>query len=210
MDRDIETRTKKPTSPRLLLPIVVVAGLLLSSCDEVGVSKSGPEPPPHIEASVTAAVLPALPTGWEWHVSSQHGYRIGYPATWDKDTPALGMISFVDPRTGVGIDVGVAATRQTNLKTYVEANKIPTAEGATYSHQGPITINGVQGYEMILTIPSEFFGRIFRPHILKHRQVVFLSQGKAYVMTATALEDEYNAYSDIFDSFVASFIVPKP
>ena len=154
--------------------------------------------------------LPPLPTGWEWYVSSQHGYRVGYPETWDKDTrPAFGLTSFVEPSTGVGIHIGVGATRQTNLTTYLEANKISTAEGATYLHEGPITINGVQGFELILTLPSEFYGRIFRPGIMKHRQVVFLSRGKAYVMTATAFDDEYNEYSDIFDSFVASFIIPK-
>ena len=155
--------------------------------------------------------LPALPTGWEWYVSSQHGYRVGYPEGWVKDErSAFGLTSFVDSKTGVGIDIGVAATRQTNLVAYVEANKISTAEGAAYLRQGPITINGIQGYELFLTLPAEFFGRAFRPGMLKHRQIVVLSRGKAYVLTATALVGEYNQYSDIFDAFITSFVVPKP
>ena len=205
-----------------MLAIIPLAGLLFSACGtpdldavlvERGLAQGDIEPTilGAVSADDKVDTTTALPSGWKSYSNSQHGYRAGYPDAWAKEErSSFGITSFFDPRTGVSIDIGVAATRQTDLTSYVQANKISSTEGATYLHQGPITVNGVQGYELILTLPSEFFSQAFRPALLKHRQVVFISRGKAYVMTATALEEEYDQYADTFDTFVTSFVVPRP
>ncbi len=155
-----------------------------------------------------ATELPELPPGWTRYTDKQNNYSIGYPNTWRKEDSGFNLTSIIDPETGVGIDIGVGRTDETNLIKYVSANKIHPSEGAIYLHEGPITINGMDGYELVLTLQAGFFGSAFQPGVLKHRQIVFISQRKAYVITATALEEEYDDYDVIFEGMVSSFSLP--
>ncbi|MCJ7654367.1 MAG: hypothetical protein MUO97_03540 [Dehalococcoidia bacterium] len=161
-----------------------------------------------VKEKTPTTALPTLPAGWKSYYNSQHDYSVGYPDNWNKEEySSLGMVSFYEPKIGVGFDIGVGKTRETDLERYVETNKIPPSEGATYLIQRPIVVNGRQGYELVLTLPSEFFGTGFREGLMKHRQVVFLAKGRGYVLTCTALEDEWNQYTNIFDTAINSFVI---
>jgi len=182
----------------ILLTMVVTSSAFLVAC---GANRE------------SQTVRSTLPEGWKRHQSTRHGYSVVYPADWEIEAiekgASGGITQFYEPKTGVSFAVAVGPTRETNVKDYVDANKVSLKEGATYLREGPIIINGRQGYELVLTLPSQFFGRAFKPGNLKNRQIAFLVQGKVYVVTTTALQDEYPNYNELFEKVMNSFIVPN-
>jgi hypothetical protein len=77
-----------------------------------------------VKEKTPTTALPTLPAGWKSYYNSQHDYSVGYPDNWNKEEySSLGMVSFYEPKIGVGFDIGVGKTRETDLERYVETIK---------------------------------------------------------------------------------------
>ena len=154
----------------------------------------------------TTVPTPTLPEGWRRYQNPILGYSILHPTTWTtEERPSVGATEFYSPK-GINCNVGVGRTRETDVERYVAANRIRAEEGAKYLSEGPIELNGRQGRELVMTLPSGFYG--FRgDDRLLIRQVLFVARGNAYVVACTAFEDEASQYGDTFSTIINSFII---
>lgn len=151
-----------------------------------------------------STALPELPAGWEWYHDDQgYNYDIGYPGGWTFSTFASPTslnkaIWFYDPNTGARIAVAVGERYDASLENFVADDRIAAEGGASYLYEGYVSLNGRQGYEAVFTYPSVDGN-------MTHHAVWFLVKGKGYVLTCSALEDDYSQYGGIFDTAIDSF-----
>ena len=69
--------------------------------------------------------------------------------------------------------------------------------GLTVIEERGIVVNGREGYEVI-----------YKPvAAVKMRQVVFIANGKSYMLVCSTTEVLYNEYRDTFDDIVTSFVM---
>ena len=111
----------------------------------------------------------------------------------------------VDFTDGLGftanVNVIVEPIQGLDLKDYVEAGKevLPTL----FTGDEPVedtdgTVGGLQAHLLGATFVQGAYG-------LRNRQLIIVKPGKAYIVTATALEESWDKYEDIFDASLRTF-----
>ena len=205
----------------LLFPLFI---LLLVAC-------STPEPTPDIPATVEAEVqrqIAALPTATtvtppsdvasEDEASklddaySGKGYKIRPPLGWDANElsgkiNAVFLNSTPDLQTGVvpfqaNINIVIEPVPETpTMQEYVDANKRLLSLILTdhnFIEDSESTVNGHPAHFLESTFQHEIFN-------LRNRQLFLLNGDEAFVVTATALDETWESYGDIFDASLRSF-----
>lgn len=139
--------------------------------------------------------------------NAEYGFSIDEPAGWNILEDEEGIaVGFTDPNldvTGASINVAVQET-SLSFSSYIEGSKqtIVDKEGYTLESEGSRTVGGLEGYELVSTY-TQIVGDDQVNVTLK--QVVFVENGKGYVVTVGALESEYNNFSGTFEQSINSF-----
>ena len=184
--------------------LTVILGLVLVMCLLPLVSCAAPPAP--------APVVPTPPTepvtpGYFRNYWPKFGYGFEYPEDWAEHSPEEFTMSpgfekvemFTKKGEGTSITIIVKSTDWTNLeevkKQYGEMHprKIVLKEGI-------IEVNSREGYEIIYKSPPT-----------KTRVVVFLANGRAFIISYAAHHEEhkdlYAASEEIFDHVINSFVI---
>ena len=131
------------------------------------------------------------------------GYGFEYPGGWEMQIPEVvdgedveSILMFTKPGTPTTLIVTVRLSDLTTLEEIkVEFREAVEKLGATISEQTEITASGREGYEVIYSpFPS-----------IKMRQVMFIANGKSYMLVCSTTEQLYDEYEETFDSVISSF-----
>ena len=135
--------------------------------------------------------------------NTEHRFSIDGPAGWSISEDQDGVeVGFLDDATGSSINVVVEETNM-RLSQYVDAsleNVILLYEDYTVESEGSRILGELRGYEVVATITEQEFGLG-----LKLKQAIFVENGKGYVITAGALESEYDNVLATFEQSIESF-----
>jgi hypothetical protein len=129
------------------------------------------------------------------------------------DEPAVGWnlledeegitVAFIDPNarvTGASINVVVQVTNL-GFSAYVDSSK-QSAVGEYYDYilvsEGSRIVGGREGYELVSTFFQRGIG-------IKIKQVIFMENGKGYIVTVGAVQSQYDNFLGIFEDTIESF-----
>jgi len=184
--------------------ISVLVAFLVVSIAFVGGCTRQPgteEPSPPIPTPPTEPVTP----GYIQVYDHQLGYGFEYPEDWEtqvievvdeEDVESVAM--FTKPGTPTTLIVTVKLTNLTSLEEVKEEFREGLKGlGGTILEEKEIVVNGREGYEVI-----------YKPiAVVKMRQVIFIANGKTYMLVCSTAEVLYDEYRDTFDNIVNSFII---
>jgi len=131
------------------------------------------------------------PGGWEFHVSEGDfpDKNIKKVVSFEKKIPyERGQVS-----VELGLIVKSAADLQevkSEFKQGLERSGLPILDEAT------ISVNNISGYDILSGIPT-----------WKLRQVVFFTNGMAYIFKYASQEEFYRMYEETFNNVINSFVI---
>ena len=187
---------------RFNLGISVLVALLVVSIAFMGGCTRQPSTE---EPSLPAPSPPTEPVtlGYIQVYDDKLGYGFEYPEDWEKqpievvdgeDTESILMFT----KTPTTLIVTVKLSNLTSLeevkgKIKEELNKL----GMTILEEREIVVNDREGYEVI-----------YKPITpVKMRQVIFIANGKSYMLICSTTEPLYDASEEIFDHVINSFVI---
>jgi len=136
----------------------------------------------------------------------QYGFSINPPSGWSVEEEAGEFpVTFVNYDTFSNINVGVEVTSKT-LSEYVAYSKpsLQTLNDYILVSEGSRVINGLNSYEIVFTMTDDELE-------YELKQVIIVQNGKAYVISCTALKSEYANSASAFEQSIQSFqLVPNP
>jgi hypothetical protein len=165
-----------------------------SSTDEPSPPGPGPTPP-------TDPVTPGYIRDYDYIL----GYGFEYPEDWEMDIPEVidgedteSIVMFTKPGTPTTLIVTVKLSNLASLEEAKEEIKEALDKlGRTILEEREIVVNGREGYEVI-----------YRPiAAVKMRQVIFIANGKTYMLVCSTAEVLYDEYRDTFDHIINSFTI---
>jgi len=108
------------------------------------------------------------------------------------------VVMFTKPGTPTTLIVTVKLSNLTSLEEVKEEFKEGLKGlGGTILEEREIVVNGREGYEVI-----------YKPiAVVKMRQVIFIAEGKSYMLVCSTAEVLYDEYRDTFDHVVNSFVI---
>jgi len=133
------------------------------------------------------------------------GYGFEYPEDWEMDIPEVidgedteSIVMFTKPGTPTTLIVTVKLSNLASLEEAKEEIKEALDKlGRTILEEREIVVNGREGYEVI-----------YRPiAVVKMRQVIFIANGKTYMLVCSTAEVLYDEYRDTFDHIINSFTI---
>ncbi len=160
-----------------------------------------PVPPPPTEP----VPVPEALTTQGYVYDDKLGYGFEYPEDWEtqvievvdgEDTESVEM--FTKPGTPTTLIVTVKLSNLTSLEEVKgeikeELNKL----GMTLLEEREVVVNDREGYEVI-----------YKPiAAVKMRQVIFIANGKTYMLVCSTAEPLYDEYEEIFDYVINSFVI---
>ncbi len=128
-----------------------------------------------------------------------------YPEDWETQTPEFGdgedvesTEMFTKPGTPTTLIVTVKLSNLASLEEVKEEIKEALNKlGMTLLEEREIVVNDREGYEVI-----------YKPIApVKMRQVIFLANGKTYILVCSTAEPLYDEYEEIFDHIINSFVI---
>ena len=193
---------KVEAKSKLWLFLLIAASLLVASIAFMGGCTRQPSTEePLIPTPPTDPVTPGYIRDYDYIL----GYGFEYPEDWEsqiveavdgEDTESVQM--FTKPGTPTTLIVTVKLSNLTSLEEVKgeikeDLNKL----GMTILEEREIVVNGREGYEVI-----------YKPIApVKMRQVIFIANGKNYMLVCSTAEVLYDEYRDIFDNIVNSFVI---
>jgi hypothetical protein len=148
----------------------------------------------------------------------EKGYSFSYSAKWEKKLVGGREIFFLNPkkgeessfRTNINIMIQDLSRDPMNLGSYHELTKNQIEEALSFntiSSEKNIVVSGFPAKEIIYSIPQDISkGR----HLdLKLKQVYFIKDNFAYLITYTALKNEFDKYSASANTVFSTFKVVK-
>jgi hypothetical protein len=135
--------------------------------------------------------------------STEYGFSIDKPQGWNLIEEEGIAVVFSDLNvaiTGASINVVVQET-SLSLSDYVEGSKQSVAsEHVNYvlESEGSRTVEGREGYELESTFTQTGLG-------IQIKQVIFVENGKGYVITVSAVASQYYKVLEIFEQTIESF-----
>jgi len=181
-------------------PLLVVSIAFMGGCTR---QSSTEEPSPPIPTPPTEPV-PGTHTKGYVYVSILD-FAFEYPEDWEIDIPEVvdgedieSVAMFTKPGTSTTLIVTVKLSNLTSLEEVKEEIKeVLNKLGSTILEERKIVVNGREGYEVIYKpIPA-----------VKMRQVIFIANGKSYMLACSTAEALYDQYRDTFDDIINSFVI---
>jgi DcrB-like protein len=159
---------------------------------------------PVFDVSVFASVDPNA------YVNSNNQFSINPPSGWTVDSSGVygTTVVFYGPTdTGFRINMNIVVeSTSLSLSAYVSASKAQLYSSLTNYNlvsEGAKTIGGLNGYELVGTFTQGAAN-------IKNKQDFLVQNGKAYVITSTALQSNYDTYQPAFDESVQTFQLTAP
>ena len=143
--------------------------------------------------------------GYKWYHNDEVGYGFEYPAGWEMQSPEVvdgedveSVLMFTKPETPTTLIVAVKLSNLTSLEEVKEEFREGLKGlGGTILEERQIVVNGREGYEVI-----------YKPiAVVKMRQVIFIANGKTYMLVCSTAEVLYDEYRDTFDHVINSFTI---
>ena len=189
---------------KLRLFLLIAASLLVVSIVFMGGctrQSSTEEPSPPGPSPSTEPVTPGYIRDYDYIL----GYGFEYPEDWEsqvievvdgEDTESVLM--FTKPGTPTTLIVTVKLTDLTSLEEVKEEVKEGIRKaGGTILEDKEIVVNDREGYEVI-----------YKPiAAVKIRQVIFIANGKSYMLVCSTAEALYDEYEETFDHIINSFVI---
>ncbi len=174
----------------LVVPIVFMGGCATQPSTE----EFTPSPP-------TTPVTPGYIRVYDYKL----GYEFEYPEDWEtqvievvdgEDVESAEM--FTKPETATTLIVTVKLSNLTSLEEVKEEFKEELKGlGGTILEEREIVVNDREGYDVI-----------YRPIApVKMRQVMFIVNGKTYILVCSTAELLYDEYEESFDHVINSFVI---
>ena len=179
----------------VLVALLVVSIVFMGSCTtQPSTEEFAPSPP-------TTPVTPGYIRVYDYKLD----YGFEYPEDWETQTPEVvdgedteSVEMFTKPETPTTLIATVKLSNLTSLEEVKgeikeDLNKL----GMTILEEREIVVNGREGYEVI-----------YKPiAAVKMRQVIFIANGKSYMLVCSTAEPLYNEYEEIFDHVINSFVI---
>jgi len=180
----------------VLVALLAMSIALMGGCTrESGTGEPSPPVPP---------ITPVTP-GYIQSYDHKLGYGFEYPEDWEsqivevvdgEDTESVLM--FTKPGTSTTLIVTVKLSNLTSLEEVKEEIKeVLNKLGRTILEEREVIVNGREGYEVI-----------YKPiAAVKMRQVIFIANGKSYMLVCSTAEVLYDEYRDTFNNVINSFVI---
>ncbi len=161
--------------------------------------------PPAVSRKVQLDIK--IPDGYTLYKNDELNFRIAYPKNWEFDSEKDVGASYFYFRDGsiytaqYAAQVTVEPIGELNLTEYRELrlnvikNTLPSAK---ISDEKSISINGREGFEWVYE---------YTPSNLKGKIIIFVVDGKGYIISGYSLSTVYNSYQPIFENIVNSFFI---
>jgi len=182
----------------VLVALLVVAIAFMGGCTR---QPSTEEPSPPAPSPPTEPVTP----GYIQIHDHKLGYGFEYPEDWEMQIPEVvdgedieSVVMFTKPGTPTTLSVIVKLSNLTSLEEAKEEFKEELRKlGRTILEEREVIVNGREGYEVI-----------YKPiAAVKMRQVIFIANGKSYMLVCSTAEALYDEYRDTFDHVINSFAI---
>ena len=178
--------------------LLVISIAFMSGCTSQSSTgePSPPAPPPPTE--------PVTP-GYIQSYDHQLGYGFEYPEDWEMQVPEVvngedveRVEMFTKPGTPTILIVTVKLSNLTSLEEVKEEFKEGLKKlGGIILEEKEIVVNDREGYEVI-----------YKPiAAVKIRQVIFITNGKSYMLVCSTAEVLYDEYEETFDHIINSFVI---
>jgi len=182
----------------VLVALLVVSIAFTGGCTKQSTTEepSPPAPPPPTE--------PVTP-GYIQVYDDKLGYGFEYPEDWEMEIPKVvdgedieSVAMFTKPGTSTTLIVTVKLSNLTSLEEVKEEIKeVLNKLGRTILEEREIVVNGREGYEVI-----------YKPiAAVKMRQVIFIANGKSYMLVCSTAELLYDEYEETFNNVINSFVI---
>ena len=187
---------------RVLVALLVVSIAFVGGCTG---EPSPPAPPPPPTEPVTPPVTPGVLTTQGYVYDDKLGYGFEYPGGWEMQIPEVidgedteSVVMFTKPGTSTTLIVTVKLSNLTSLEEVKEEIKeVLNKLGRTILEERKIVVNGREGYEVI-----------YKPiAAVKMRQVIFIANGKSYMLVCSTAELLYDEYEETFNNVINSFVI---
>ena len=177
----------------VLVALLVVSIVFMGGC--------APQPSSGEPSPSTTPVTPGYIRVYDYKLD----YGFEYPEDWETQTPEVvdgedveSAEMFTKPGTPTTLIVTIKLSNLTSLEEVKgeikeELNKL----GMTILEEREIVVNDREGYEVI-----------YKPiATVKMRQVIFIANGKTYMLVCSTAEPLYDASEEIFDHVINSFVI---
>jgi hypothetical protein len=142
--------------------------------------------------------------------NNEYGFSINPPKGWkiqenikmDNFTIPVAFIGPVEKNFAVNINIYIEKINETTLQEYVNLNKkILTLVVSSYNliSERNTTINNHEAYELLYTAK-------IKNTDLAYKQIFLIKNNSGYVITFTALKDNFDKYIVVFDKSIETFI----
>lgn len=160
-----------------------------------------------------------VPTGYKLYRNDELNFRIAYPADWVFNSKKEFYTSYFYFEDGISTTiVTVEPVGKINLTEYRAAilkNLKLLIPGIKISEEKNVTVNGREGFEWIFEFTSSEtrirYADGWQPYIestpIKGKQVIFVADGKGYIISERSPVSNYNSYKPIFDNIANSFYI---
>ncbi|GAH71404.1 unnamed protein product, partial [marine sediment metagenome] len=132
-------------------------------------------------------------------------YGFEYPEDWESQIIEVvdgedveSVLMFTKPGTPTTLIVTVKLSNLISLEEVKEEFREGLKGlGGTILEEREIVVNGREGYEVI-----------YKPiAVVKMRQVIFIANGKSYMLVCSTAEVLYDEYRDTFNNVINSFVI---
>jgi len=180
----------------VLLALLVVSIAFMGGCTSQS-STGEPSPP-------VPPITPVTP-GYIQIYDHKLGYGFEYPENWEMEIPEVidgedteSVVMFTKPGTPTTLIVTVKLSNLTSLEEVKgEIKEGLNKLGMPILEEREIVVNGREGYEVI-----------YKPiAAVKIRQVIFIANGKSYMLVCSTAELLYDEYEETFDHVINSFVI---
>ena len=184
----------------VLVALLVVSIAFMSGC--AGKPSSSPPPPPPTPPITSE---PGVLSTQGYVYDDKLGYGFEYPEDWESQVIEVvdgedveSVLMFTKPGTPTTLIVTVKLSNLTSLEGVKEEIKEGLNKlGMTILEEREIVVNGREGYEVI-----------YKPiATVKMRQVIFIANGRSYMIVCSTAEVLYDEYRDTFDHVINSFVI---
>ncbi len=188
----------------LVSTLLLVVGCTRQSSTEEPSPLTEPVTPP-TEPVTTEPVTTGVLTTQGYVYDDKLGYGFEYPGGWEMEIPEVidgedieSVVMFTKPETPTTLNVIVKLSNLTSLEEVKEEFREGLKGlGGTILEEREVIVNGREGYEVI-----------YKPiAAVKKRQVIFIANGKSYMLICSTAELLYDEYEETFSHVINSFVI---
>ena len=156
---------------------------------------------PSLPSPSTTPVTPGYIRVYDYKLD----YGFEYPEDWETqvieavdEEDIESVVMFTKPGTPTTLIVTVKLSNLTSLEEVKEEFREGLKGlGGTILEEREVIVNGREGYEVI-----------YKPiTAVKIRQVMFIANGKSYILVCSTAELLYDEYEETFDHIINSFVI---